>query len=128
MGVYTYPLIEALQGANNRPGETTVKLSNLMNHLSRTVPESARTLCHAEQTPVFDFLAAEDFPVALLRGGRGLPAGGWPAVEAESRVAIGRTVQAIGERSIAIGGNVSGSVIIAGERNRVTGGPGRDDA
>jgi uncharacterized caspase-like protein len=128
MGVYTYHLIEALQGANNRPGETTVKLSNLMNHLGRAVPESARTLCHAEQTPVFDFLAAEDFPVALLLGGSGLPAGGWPAVEAESRAAIGRIVQAIGERSIAIGGNVSGSVIITGDRNRVSRGPGREDA
>jgi uncharacterized caspase-like protein len=127
MGVYTYHLIEALQGANNRPGETTVKLSNLMNHLSRTVPESARALCHAEQVPFFD-TAAEDFPVALLRGGRGLPAGGWPAVEAESRAAIGRIVQAIGERSIAIGGNVSGSIIITGDRNRVSRGPGREDA
>jgi hypothetical protein len=128
MGIYTYHLIEALQGANNRPGETTVKLSNLMNHLGRAVPGSARKLCHAEQTPVFDFLAAEDFPVALLRGGRGLPDGGWPAVEAESRAAIGRIVQAIGERSVAIGGNVSGSVIIAGDRNRVTRGPDREDA
>jgi hypothetical protein len=124
MGVYTYHLIEALQGANNRPGETTVKLSNLMNHLGRAVPESAQELCHAEQTPVFDFLAAEDFAVALLRGGRGLPAGGWSSVEEESRAAIGRIVQAIGERSVAISGKVSDSIIITGDRNRVT--QGRD--
>jgi uncharacterized caspase-like protein len=125
LGVYTYHLIEALQGANNRPGETTVKLSNLMNHLGRAVPESARALCHAEQTPFFD-TAAEDFAVAMLRGGRGLPVGGWPAVEAESRAAIGRIVQATGDRSIAIGGNVSGSVVIAGDGNRVTRGPDRE--
>src|SRR5262249_33730419 len=79
MSLYTYHLIEALQGANNRPGETTVKLSDLMNHLGRAVPESARAL-HGEQVPFFD-TAAEDFAVALLRGGKGLPAGGWPAVE-----------------------------------------------
>ncbi|MEH2144139.1 hypothetical protein [Nostoc sp.] len=47
-------------------------LSNLINHLGKTVPESARTLCQAEQTPFFD-TAMEDFPVAMLRGGKGLP-------------------------------------------------------
>ena len=120
MSVYTYHLIEALQGANNRPGETTVKISNLMNYLGKAVPESARTLCNAEQTPVSDFTAAEDFAVAMLRGGKGLPAGGWPSVEEESRVTIGRIVQAIGERSVAIGGNVSGSVVITGDGNRVS--------
>jgi hypothetical protein len=127
MGVYTYHLIEALQGANNRPDETTVKLSNLMNHLGRAVPESARDLCHAEQVPFFD-TAAEDFAVALLRGGRGLPAGGWPAVQEESRATIGRIVQALGERSVAIGGNVSGGVIITGDRNQVTRRRDRDHA
>jgi uncharacterized caspase-like protein len=123
MSVYTYHLLEALQGANGRPGETTVHLSDLMNHLRRTVPESALALCGAEQVPFFD-MAAQDFPVALLRGGKGLPAGGWPAVEEESRAAIGRIVRAIGERSVAIGGNVSSAVIIAGDRNQVT--HGRD--
>src|SRR6185312_15037003 len=103
----------------------TVKLSNLMNHLGRAVPESARALCHAEQTPFFD-TAAEDIAVAQLRGGRGLPAGGWPAVEAESRAAIGRIVQAIGQRSVAIGGKVSGSVIITGNRNQITKGHYRE--
>jgi hypothetical protein len=119
MSIYTYHLIEALQGANNQPGETTIKLSNLMNHLGRAVPESARDLCNREQVPFFD-TAAEDFAVALLRGGKGLPAGGWPSVQEESRAAIGRIVQAIGERSVAIGGNVSGGVIITGDRNQVT--------
>jgi uncharacterized caspase-like protein len=124
MSIYTYHLIEALQGANNRPGETAVKLSNLMNHLGRTVPESARALCQAEQVPFFD-TATEDFAVALLRGGKGLPAGGWPAVAEEARATIGRIVQAIGERSVAIGGDVSGGVIITGDRNQITRGPDR---
>lgn len=78
LSVYTYHLIEALQGAGNRPGETLVKLSNLMNHLGQAVPASARALCAAEQTPFFD-TATEDFAVALLRGGKGLPAAGWQA-------------------------------------------------
>ncbi len=72
MSLYTYHLIEALQGAANQPGDRTVMLSNLMNHLGKKVPESARKLREAEQTPFFD-TAMEDFPIALLRGGKGLP-------------------------------------------------------
>jgi uncharacterized caspase-like protein len=45
MSIYTYHLIEALKGANNIPGDTMVRISNLMNHLSKTVPESVRKLC-----------------------------------------------------------------------------------
>ena len=58
--------------------------------------------------------------MALLRGGKGLPAGGWSAVEKKAHVTIGRIVQAIGERSFAIGGDVSGSIIIPGDRNKIT--------
>jgi hypothetical protein len=43
-----------------------------MTHLGKTVPKSARNLCHAEQIPFCD-AATEDFPVAMLRGGKGLP-------------------------------------------------------
>ena len=124
MSLYTYHLIEALQGANNRPGDKAVTLANLMKHLGQTVPESARKLCKAEQVPFFD-TAAEDFAVALLRGGKGLPAGGWPSVEKESQATIGQIVQAIGERAIAVRGDVSG-VIIAGDRNQVTQGRERE--
>ena len=115
LSIYTYHLIEALEGAGNQAGETTVKLSNLMNHLGEAVPESARTLCSAEQTPFFD-TAAEDFPVALLRGGKGLPVGGWePAQHAQPQ----QIVQATGERSVAIGGSAQGSTIITGNENIV---------
>jgi energy-coupling factor transporter ATP-binding protein EcfA2 len=48
-----------------------VKISNLMNHLGKAVPESASAACNAEQTPFFDW-ATEDFAVALLCGGKGL--------------------------------------------------------
>ena len=42
--IYTYHFLEALQGAGNQPGDTEVRLSNLMNHLTKAVPESARKL------------------------------------------------------------------------------------
>lgn len=71
LSLYTYHLIEALKGAANQPGDRLVTISNVMTHLGKTVSESARNL-HKEQTPFFD-AATEDFPVAMLRGGKGLP-------------------------------------------------------
>jgi hypothetical protein len=94
MSVYTYHLVEALQGAGNGPGETAVRVSNLMNYLGRAVPHSARRLCDAEQTPFFE-TAAEDFPIALLRGGKGLPAGGWGAVRGEARETMERVYRVV---------------------------------
>jgi uncharacterized caspase-like protein len=85
MSVYTYHLLEALQGAANQPGDKVVKVSHLMNYLSKTVPETARELCKAEQTPFFDF-ATEDFAVALLRGGKGLTTEGWDKQQAEEKI------------------------------------------
>ena len=121
MSIYTYHLIEALQGAGNKPGDTVARLSNLMNHLGKAVPESARKDHQAEQTPWFD-TATEDFPVAVLRGGKGLPAGGWEAVRSEATERIQYLVQALGERSVAIGGDVTGSTIITGDSNVVRSG------
>jgi hypothetical protein len=142
MSIYTYHLIEALQGAGNQPGDTEVRVSNLMNHLGKTVPESARTLCQAEQVPFFD-TAAEDFPVAMLRGGKGLPAGGWDAVRKESEETIQRVYRAtltgsgaiaqgpgavaVGERAVAVGGSVQSGVIVTGDRNVVGDHDGDDD-
>lgn len=120
LSLFTYHLLEALQGAGNQPGDREVRVSNLMAHLSRAVPASARAL-GAEQTPFLD-AATEDFPMALVRGGKGLPAGGWEAAQDEATVRIGCVVQALGERSVAIGGSVSGSVIVTGDRNRVQSG------
>ncbi|WP_063800818.1 HEAT repeat domain-containing protein [Mastigocoleus testarum] len=44
-------------------------------------------LIEDEQTPFFDF-ATEDFPVALLRGGKGLPEQGYESVKAEAEEKI----------------------------------------
>ncbi len=120
MSIYTYHLLEAFQGAGNQPGDTVVRLSNLMHHLGKAVPESVRRAYQAEQVPFFD-TATEDFPVALLRGGKGLPAGGWEAVRREAEATIRQItcVQAIGERSVAIGGDVTDSTIVTGDRNVV---------
>ncbi|MBD2531021.1 hypothetical protein H6G97_16100 [Nostoc flagelliforme FACHB-838] len=68
MSIYTYYLIEPLKGEANKPGDSKVMLSNLINHLGKTVLESASTLCQAEQAPFFD-TAMKDFPIAMLRGG-----------------------------------------------------------
>lgn len=130
LSIYTYHLIEALQGAGNQPGDGTVHISNLMNHLGKAVPQSARKLCHAEQTPFFD-TAAEDFPVALLRGGKGLPAGGWDVVRTEAEETIRATYQAIlrgsgaivqdggvaaGAGGVAVGRDVHGGIRIGGRQ------------
>lgn len=82
MSIYTYHLVEALQGAGNQPGDTTVRLSNLMNYISKSVPVSALAYCQAKQIPFFD-TTTEDFPIAMLRGGKGLPSGGWEAIQRE---------------------------------------------
>ena len=74
--LYTYHLLEALQGADNQLGETEVRVSNLMHYLGEAVSVSAQRLHQAEQVPRFD-MDTEDFAIALLRGGKGLPSGGW---------------------------------------------------
>jgi uncharacterized caspase-like protein len=91
MSIYTYHFIEALQGVGNKPGETVVRVSNLMNYVSNAVRESAQREYQVEQIPFFD-LAAEDFAVALLRGGKGLPKAGWEAVQEEATETMGRVV------------------------------------
>lgn len=114
MSLYTYHLIEALRGAGNQPGDTTVRVSNLMNHLGKAVPASAQVLGKA-QTPFFD-TATEDFPVALLLGGKGLGSAGFSSTEG---AAVPQpTIQASGERSVAAG-TISDSTVVTGDHNVV---------
>ncbi len=121
MSIYTYHLIEALQGAGNQPGDTMVRVSNLMNHLGKAVPVSARTLCHAEQTPFFD-TATEDFAIAALRGGKGLPTGGWDAVQEEAAQTVRRVIQVdiVGDGNV-IGDGSSSQVIKAEGGSTISG-------
>ena len=103
LSVYTFHLIEALKGAANQSGDRLITLGNVMTHLGKTVGQSARTLCQAEQTPFFD-TATEDFPVAMLRGGKGLPSqpqsGNLPRVMTNEEVVT--PALAMARRSLAI--------------------------
>ena len=70
LSIYTHHLVEALQGAGNKTGDTEVRLSNLINHLGKAVPKSAQESYHAQQVPFFD-TATEHFAVAMLAVARG---------------------------------------------------------
>ncbi|NJO84267.1 MAG: hypothetical protein HC828_16775 [Blastochloris sp.] len=73
LSIFTEHLLAALEGAANRPGETIVKVSHLISHLGERVPVTARETCGAAQTPWVE-QASEDFPIALLYGGKGVSA------------------------------------------------------
>lgn len=92
--IYTYHLLEALQGADNKPGDIEVRISNLMHYLGQAVPESSEKLHNAEQNPWFD-MGTEDFVIAKLRGGKGLPEKGWEAAQPEASQKINQIAQVI---------------------------------
>ncbi len=115
MSIYTYHLIEALRGKANKPGETAVTVADVVKHLDRSVPASAQQEWQAEQQP---WVSSEmtNFEIALLRGGKGLPAGGWEAVKDQPIASV--NVQAIGDRSVAVR-DASGATIVTGDSNIV---------
>ncbi|NER99862.1 MAG: caspase family protein [Symploca sp. SIO1B1] len=90
--IYTYHFLEALQGADNKPGDTEVRVSNLMHHLGKAVSESAKKLHNAEQDPWFD-MGTEDFAIAKLKGGQGFK--GWQEEQSEAKEEIQRIVKNI---------------------------------
>ena len=94
--IYTYYFLEALQGAGNKPGDTEVRVSNLMNHLGKAVPDSTRHLYNAEQIPHFD-MDAGDFALAKLRGGKGLPDKGWEEVKPQATQKINKIADNISQ-------------------------------
>ncbi|NEQ70320.1 MAG: hypothetical protein F6K21_33480, partial [Symploca sp. SIO2D2] len=110
MSIYTFHFLEALQGAANQPGDQVVTVSNLMNYVGKTVPDSAKQLCQAKQTPFFD-LATEDFPVALLHGGKGMPQQGWDEVKAEAQERISQI------SNVSVEGNQSQMNLSGGSTN-----------
>ncbi|MGM3307207.1 caspase family protein [Anabaena sp. WFMT] len=85
--IYTYHFLEALQGAGNKPGDTEVRVSNIMNYLGQAVPETVRDLYKVEQVPQND-MTGGDFVIAKLRGGKGLPDKGWEEVKPEATQTI----------------------------------------
>jgi len=74
MSIFTYHVVEALTGHAQAEGATEVLVSDIMGHVSRAVPASARTEYGASQTPVYQ-TSGENFPVALLLGGKGISKG-----------------------------------------------------
>ena len=99
--IYTYHFLEALQGADNKPGETEVRVSNMMHYLSKAVPESVKKLRTVQQNPVqqnpwFD-MGTEDFAIAKLRGGKGLPDKGWEEIKPEATQKINQIAQVINQ-------------------------------
>jgi hypothetical protein len=119
LSVYTHHLIEALQGAASQAGTTEVTIFDLANHLGKAVPATAAAM-NQKQTPRFEMRDTERFAIALLQGGKGLSSGGWKATQPTAPIAGNQTqVSAVGERSIAIGGNTSGGVFVTGDGNAV---------
>ncbi|MFW9259831.1 caspase family protein [Nostoc sp. CALU 546] len=94
LSIYTYHFLEALQGAGNQPGDMEVRISNIMNHVGKTVPDSVRSQYKQEQIPQFD-MTGGDFAIAQLRGDKGLPNKGWDEVRSDATQKINRIAQNI---------------------------------
>jgi len=144
MSIFTYHLIEALTGhAQPAEGASEVLVSDVMGHVHRRVPKSARADWGEEQTP--DYRVSGNFPVALLLGGQGLgkgqpapdpleplpevaPSASYRAeVRGSGAVAQGPGAVAAGAGGVVIGGDVGGS-IVTGDGNTVTSSSGADRA
>ena len=110
MSIFTYHLIEALTGhAQPADGATEVLVSDVMSHVWRRVPASARAEADAEQEP--DYRVSGNFAVALLLGGKGLskgvaapdplltPAGPAPAASVTQTMG-GSGVQVAGDQTV----------------------------
>ncbi|MDY6784537.1 MAG: GAF domain-containing protein [Cyanobacteriota bacterium] len=72
MSIYTYHFIEALRGAANRLRDTTVRVTNLIEHLDNTVSQTALKECQKKQTPHSE-MGGNNFVIAKLWGGEGWP-------------------------------------------------------
>lgn len=88
-----------------------------MNYFGKTVSKTARNLYNAEQTPNFDF-DTDDFAIALLRGGKGLPDLGWEEVKSEATQKINQIAEVVMEniRGKNIVGSIKGDNIKMGDR------------
>jgi esterase/lipase superfamily enzyme len=78
--VFTHHLIEALRGAGNQEGDRSVTVMNLIEYLGKTVAATAKSEHQAEQSPQSDYKGSNHFPIALLRGGNGLPKGEYEGI------------------------------------------------
>lgn len=127
--IFTYHLIDALRGEDNKSGDTEVTVMNLINYLGKTVPENARSEWQASQQPQWEGKASNQFPIALLRGGKGLPAGGFTELNPVTTPSVptSKVVIASGERAIAIGGSARGAIFATGDGNIIQSGSGNSN-
>lgn len=108
MSIFTYHLVEALTGhARPAAGAAEVLVSDVMSHVWRRVPPSARADWGLEQQP--DYQVSGNFPIALLLGGQGVgkgvtppdPLGPLPAMPpATVQTMQGGGVQVAGDQTI----------------------------
>lgn len=78
MSVFTYHMVEALIGHGVRPDWPEVTVTELMEYVGRTVPETVRTQHdNAKQVPFVRF-SGTVFPIALVLGGKGVQKGATP--------------------------------------------------
>ena len=139
MSIFTYHVVEALTGhAQPQSGATEVLVSDVMGHVTRCVPASAKADWQTNQHP--DHQVSGNFPVVLLLGGKGLPSG-QPApdpldlplasksstqyqatVKGSGAIAQGKNAVAVGERGVFVGrdnkGNINTGKQIKGDRVR----------
>ena len=77
ISIYIYHLLEALQGAESHPDDKEISVSSLSRYLDKKVIKST----HHQQKPNSKIYG--DFNIGLLRGGEGLPVGGWNSIKEE---------------------------------------------
>lgn len=112
MSIFTYHLVGALTGHAQSEGATEVLVSDVMGYVSRKVPASARADYGVAQTPVYQ-MSGENFPVALVMGGRGLSKGAPLPDPIAPLPASSRTIQTGGGAFFA-GPVTAGGDILAG--------------
>ena len=127
MSIFTYHLIEALTGHAQPPaGASEVLVSDVMSHVWRCVPASARSDWNAEQQP--DYQVSGNFPIAQLLGGKGLgadeaapdplqlpptpkPAAQYQAsLTGSGAIAQGPGATAVGQGGVSVGGKNTGNI------------------
>ena len=93
ISIYTYHLLEALQGAGSNSQKQEVSVYDLSDYLDRVVPKSVSEY-QEEQNPHSE-ISGGSFNIGLLRGGEGLPPGGWNSIKQEVKQNIDDIIKRI---------------------------------
>jgi Caspase domain/Effector-associated domain 10 len=117
---FTAALIEVLCGEGVAKQDGYVRVTDLALHTREVVPKRTRDRQH----PILNFEQADNFVLAYYAGGdkkpKGLPFEGEPEVDFEAAESQPRqVVQALGDRSVAIGRDTNNATIITGDGNVV---------